>query len=333
MKISFFEEPFERLRWSPTKDYNKFLGGTQEWLCDLSSALARRGHIVSVYQFNRGESYERWRGVSFLDREKFKGDCDVAVSWNNRFSIPNNIKAKKKIYFTIGLEQWMKEVKFNLDGIDWMVALSDYQKDSIQKRVLKYSTKSHDDVFKVISIGAGLDRSQFPRRGVRDENLCLYSSSWDRGLVRLMACWPFLKRSFPELKLIVTYSNDWTNRLVGIDHKVPKEWRSLPGVEFKTPSREEMGRLYKQASYLLYPCTGSENFCLTAWKAQFAGCYPVTTNRMALVETVRWGSLSKRIEDWVWDAKKSIEKKAFKEKIDLNFPTWDAISRAWESLA
>jgi hypothetical protein len=39
----------------------------------------------------------------------------------------------------------------------------------------------------------------------------------------------------------------------------------------------------------VYPCHTAETFCISAWKAQAAGCFPVVTTYAGLDETVKSG--------------------------------------------
>lgn len=98
--------------------------------------------------------------------------------------------------------------------------------------------------------------------GVKVQGQCLYSSSPDRGLDYLHSIWPEVAAR-TGAKLISTYD--------------------------KGISESRMCELYRTSQFWLHPGQGVELFCISAVKAQVAGCIPVVVPNMALAETVKTG--------------------------------------------
>jgi glycosyltransferase involved in cell wall biosynthesis len=105
---------------------------------------------------------------------------------------------------------------------------------------------------------------------------CLYASSPDRGLDRLLEAWPTVMAAHPDATLLVTY---------GVDRGP-----DIPGVTYLGDVDESlMAELYKTSDIWSYPCKGGELFCIAGIKAQAAGAVPVIVPEMALTETIRHG--------------------------------------------
>lgn len=134
------------------------------------------------------------------------------------------------------------------------------------------------------------------KHGVKVEKRCLYSSSPDRGGEFLKSIWPEVKdRTGAEL--IMTYD--------------------------KSISEREMINLYKSSQFWLHPCQGIELFCVSAAKAQAAGCIPVVVPNMALDTTVKFG-VKTTLENYKEDLIKAIENPPKVEEVD--FGSWETVT-------
>lgn len=110
-----------------------------------------------------------------------------------------------------------------------------------------------------VVIGHGCDVEKYTSEP--KQKYAFYSSSPDRGLDFLKGIWPAIQEQ-TGCELIHTQGN--------------------------TPD-EMVTRLYKRAKYWVHPGLGVELFCLSALKAQVAGCIPIVVPHMALGETVKYG--------------------------------------------
>jgi hypothetical protein len=125
---------------------------------------------------------------------------------------------------------------------------------------------------------------------------CLYSSSPDRGGEFLKSIWSEVEAK-TGARLVCTYKNHI--------------------------SENDMKELYKQSEFWLHPCQGVELFCISAMKAQVAGCIPVVVNEQALQTTVKYGvrtTLDKYKEDLI----NAINNPPKVEKVD--FGSWKTVT-------
>lgn len=96
--------------------------------------------------------------------------------------------------------------------------------------------------------------------GVKRNQAC-FTSSPDRGLDFLQSIWPRVQ-------------DETGVRLRWADGQM---------------SNDVVNALYAESLYWLHPGLGVELFCLSALKAQAAGCIPCVVPHMALAETVKYG--------------------------------------------
>lgn len=129
------------------------------------------------------------------------------------------------------------------------------------------------------------------------KGLCLYSSSPDRGGMFLKGIWKRVEKE-TGARILYTY-----NRNV---------------------SEAEMAEVYKNAEFWLHPCQGIELFCISAAKAQVAGCIPVVVPNMALDTTVKYG-VRTTIEKYEEDLISAIKNPPPIGSVD--FGSWDSVTR------
>lgn len=129
------------------------------------------------------------------------------------------------------------------------------------------------------------------------KGLCLYSSSPDRGGMYLKGIWKNVEKE-TGARLISTYRS-------GI-------------------SEDDMVSLYKDAEFWLHPCQGTELFCISAAKAQVAGCVPVVIPSMALETTVKYGIRSS-VDKYEEDLINAIKNPPVVEKVD--FGSWESVTK------
>jgi len=134
------------------------------------------------------------------------------------------------------------------------------------------------------------------------ESFCLYSSSPDRGLDFLKSIWNEVENK-TGAKLISTYN--------------------------KSISETEMIKLYKKAQFWLHPGQGVELFCISAYKAQVAGCVPVVVPNMALDETVKFGTKT-TLENYKNDLIKTILNPPKIPKLHWN--SWEDVTKKIKEL-
>lgn len=128
------------------------------------------------------------------------------------------------------------------------------------------------------------------------KNKVIYASSYDRGLTTLLELWPEVRKEVPDAELDIFYG--W-NSYDAVNKSNPEmmkwKWQMIrklnqlkdEGVkEHGRVTHEELAEKFKEAKVWAYPTEFTEIHCITALKAQEAGCIPVTTGCYALKETV-----------------------------------------------
>lgn len=242
MTVAFYTNPLP-VAWSPR---DQFLRGSERAVMEHARLLATRGYEVTVYGTVRPGEYD---DVDYLPYSAFSNDQDVLVVFKVAKLLDQPLNGRV-FYWTNEVEAKNLLTPSRLAKVERVIAISNWQRDHLLAGVPK-----------VVVIPHGITPG-FPIVE-RDPNLCLYSSSPDRGLSLLLELWPEVVRSIPEARLEVSYDP-------------PR-------------SEAEMRDLYARSSLWLHPCTGIELCCISALEAQAAGAIPVVIPAMALQETVRYG--------------------------------------------
>ena len=126
-----------------------------------------------------------------------------------------------------------------------------------------------------------------------------FFSSADRGLDCLLDMIPKIEEQLGR-KVKSCWAYGW-NTFDGVHSKNPEmmKWKwnvirkmNAVGMDDKGRlSHEDLARLMKDTKVWAYPTEFTEIHCITALKAQEAGCIPVVTGVAALKETVRRGNV------------------------------------------
>lgn len=124
----------------------------------------------------------------------------------------------------------------------------------------------------------------------------IWASSYDRGLECLLNMWPSIRQAVPNASLNIFYG--W-NSFDAVHRQNPEQmkWKwniirmlhdqKANGVtEHGRISHEELATQFKAHKVWAYPTEFDEIHCITALKAQEAGCIPVTTACYALETTI-----------------------------------------------
>jgi hypothetical protein len=81
---------------------------------------------------------------------------------------------------------------------------------------------------------------------------------------------------------------------------------------------------YKSSEFWLHPCQGIELFCVSAVKAQVAGCIPVVVPNMALETTVKYG-IKTTLENYTKDIINAINNPPPIETVE--FANWETVTK------
>jgi|SRR5579872_6359074 len=140
---------------------------------------------------------------------------------------------------------------------------------------------------------------------------CAYISNYASGLETLLEIWPQVKKSVPQASLAIYYGREtWgcisQERMSWIIKKIEEYEKKYNVKEIGKVGHIELAQALLKTSVWTYPCAShcNETFCISALKAQAAGCIPVTTRNGALQETVHSDAPSISILSQPEDTKK-----------------------------
>jgi len=282
VKISFICNPvYIGGGWSP---WDTRVGGSEECIIEWAKRLSK-DHEVQVFHNGQHGDFE---GVKYRSHEEYE-PRDITINVN----YPQFKPQGKTIYFT------SLDKNPDVSQFDAVCVISEYAK---QNTGIKHK--------KVFIVPPGYNELEiYPAKKISKQ--CLYASSPDRGLDKLLEAWPRVYEQHPDATLIVTYGGK----------------AELPGVmNLGEVDETTMNELYRTSDIWCHPCTGVELYGMSGIKAQVAGCVPVVIPHMALSETVRHGYKLVGGEYWIMladalddsEMRETIRKDLAKEK----YPTW-----------
>jgi tetratricopeptide (TPR) repeat protein len=327
--------------WAPVS-VHKGIGGSEEAVIYLSQELTKLGWDVTVFN-SCGELEGEYGGVKYRNFWEFSAndEFNIVISWRNNIFNELNIKAKKKLI-------WMHDVpykgmfeEYKEGQFDKTIVLSEYHKSIIPKNI------PQDAVY--VSAN-GINLPDFCLNGLyRNPKRVIYTSSYDRGLIHLLNMWDEVLKEVPDAELHIFYGwETW----ISMEEKGfrPKEPRILMQQMMKKDGVFEHGRVghkrlakeFAQSGVYAYPSHFCEISCISAMKAQAAGCVCLTTGYAALNETNKYGIKieGKAGEDDINDKFKSeliklLKDKDYQEKtraLTLNHRDewgWDKVAKDW----
>jgi len=276
--------------WSP-KIVKRGIGGSEEAVINMSLCLTKLGYNVTVYN-NCGKQDGTYDGVEYKNHWEcnFNDQFNIFIGWRTPELFYKSIKADKKYL-------WMHDVVENdtfnktiLNNVDKVILLSKYHRSL-------FPNIPEDKVF---YSNNGIDPKDFEGTEDRDPNRLIYASCPSRGLEHLAEMWSSIRKVNPKAELHVYYG--WENYIKG-NQNYPKrmEWMYKLQANLKQDGiidhgrigHKELAREFMRSSIWAYPTEFPEINCITAMKAQAAGCIPVTTGFAALEETQQYGAKAK----------------------------------------
>jgi glycosyltransferase involved in cell wall biosynthesis len=291
-------------RWSP-KNLETGIGGSEVAAVNMARELVRLGHRVRVYSDCKGLAgiFEGVEYIPFDQSHEF--ECDVLIASRVPAALTDfGGKAKLKVLWVhdIHCGEANARTATGLGKADKIFCLSEWH------RTYFLSQYPFVDASRVIVTRNGLDLGRFwlePIRGAvaakKKGNRLVYSSSADRGLLRLLELFPRIRAGVPDAELHVYYGfHNWETMArqsndagtLGRIAEYKRLMASTVGVfAHGSVGQQELADAFLAAKVWAYPTWFSETSCISAMEAQAAGCVPVTTALAALRETVKHGVL------------------------------------------
>lgn len=285
MKIQFYCYP-ETDPWSP-KSCLMGIGGSEEAVINMASALTDLGHQVSVFNSicTPSQIYGRVTYRSYQSLQKHES-TDIGIIWRNAAlytKFLGDIHIQKSylwLHDAIDVSRFLPYVRY----FNKVMVLSDYHRSL-------YPCVPED---KIIVTRNGIQPSHFDQIVDRNPLKLVYGSNYIRGLLHLLNSWNTIREAVPKATLSIFYG--WQS----IEKRMPERYAMLRS-SFDPLLRQDgvthLGRLghldvatqFLSAGLWCYPCTFPEVSCITAMKAQAGGAIPVVIPTGALTETVRFG--------------------------------------------
>lgn len=272
------------------------IGGSEAMMILRAHALAELGHEVTCFAPGNTIAHEHlgvvWTSLPSWPMRGANYDFgiegfDVLVSlrrsgWGNITNPPvRALWANDQDCYDI--EGAVESGECNL-----IITISEHQKWLYQRK----HPSLPDGVFLVSS--AGVEFDAYTPATSKDRNLCLYSSTPERGLRQLIRIWPWINKNVPDARLKVTGGFELygasPERAIKLSEGLYGTISYMDNIEYLGPiPRSELIELQQRASLLIYPSIYDEMCCITALEMHAAGCAIVTTDRGALSERVRDG--------------------------------------------
>jgi glycosyltransferase involved in cell wall biosynthesis len=124
----------------------------------------------------------------------------------------------------------------------------------------------------------------------------IHTSSYDRGIIHLLKMWPDIIKEVPDAELHLFYGWNTYDAMVEKGFRDPsfkqimQQMMAQPGItDHGRVGHKPLIKALQQSSIYVYPSHFEEISCISAMKAQAAGCIPVVTDYAALAETVKEG--------------------------------------------
>lgn len=273
--------------WSP-KSIESGIGGSEEAVINIAKELTKLGWNVTVFN-SCGKEEGLHDGVNYVNYYKFnKRDIyNILISWRcNIFKL--GAKANKKIVWLHDVPEYIFNDYDDKISFDKVLVLSEYHKSLLAGKV---------EEEKIYVSANGVDVSQFEIEGIeRNPKRMIYASSYDRGIEHLLSIWPEIKSEVPEAELHLYYGWNTYDKMFkegAVDGKFKERMLHLlkqDGVfEHGRIGHKELAIEYLKSGVWVYPSHFPEISCISAMKAQVAGCVPICTDYAALKETVKAG--------------------------------------------
>ena len=272
--------------WGP-ESVNTGIGGSEEAVINMSYCLRDLGWNVHVY--NSATHTGLIDGVYY--HEYFEWDptegADIFIAWRHP-SFVDFAPEKSRVFL------WLHDIQ-----------VKQYWNDARIKRCEKIMvlSEAHKRNLESIGIGEkfwvtsnGIDPKQFNVAPIKKAHSFIYASSPNRGLETTLNYWPKIRERFQDAVLHIYYGwdkgfdlyphlRDLKSRIV----KMVSDNEQNGVVWHGKVGHMEIAQAFLECDYWLYPSWFPETSCITAMKAQAAGCWPITTDASALAETVVYG--------------------------------------------
>jgi len=280
-------------QWNPELAEAEGIGGSEEAVINLAKRWTKDGYNVTVYN-NCGKN-NTYGGVKYKQYWEYnpRDKQDLTILWRQPKPVDWSINSEK-IY--IDLHDVIPEGEFTEERLKKIDKI--FVKTNAHRILFP---KIEDEKFAIIP--NGVDPSDFEQEVEKDPYLIINTSSPDRHLDVTLDIFEKLIKEQPDKpwKLAWYYGwgvydavhaenkemMDFKNNCMERFEKLKKEGRAEGGHMI---GHKEIAKKYLEAGVFLYPTQFYEIHCISAVKAQLAGCCVITSDFAALNETVQFGT-------------------------------------------
>lgn len=268
------------------------IGGSEQYMLTLCEEWQKRGHRVRLYNDPRQQGvgpFEQLNVGLFNPRE----DRDILIGFRVLDWRFQQATAGKKIW--LSCDQYTTgDFRTFASWANKVVCISPFHQE--------YFAKTYD-IFDTVSIDIPVRVQDYDNQNVQKvSHRCIFTSVPDRGLDILAVAWPQIVAKVPDASLVITSDYRLWNQPHAMNEQFKAQFSSIPNVRFLgAVTRDQLIQEQLKAEIMPYPCSYEELFCIAVAEAQYAGCYPITSNYGALATTNRFGSiLTGDPTHWSW---------------------------------
>jgi glycosyltransferase involved in cell wall biosynthesis len=265
----FFPSPIDYLR----DQFNKPIGGAETAILRLGEAL--RSIDIKVEIINSEKGVFKYSNVLIVTRfplavlkyrPYFKGVYFFSPDDINHGSFAPLLNPANLALFN--------------QAVDGVISISNYQYQ-------RFVTLGINET-KLLQSRYGVQVSDFPKRSVIPQPICIYTSSPKRGLDMLTLIWPKVYQLVPQARLWICSSMATYRKDDSPYKSLYDQLRSLPNTNyFGSVKWSLLVRALCEARVFLYPNTFNETASVATLEAVAAGCAVVTTSTGALPESAK----------------------------------------------
>jgi glycosyltransferase involved in cell wall biosynthesis len=359
--------------WDFDSVHSSGLGGSEEAVVYTAQELAASGYWkVIVYGYPPATSKctnPKLNPTMIPVREIrwTKETCfDVIVCWRDMEALPMLRQYCKKLCFwshdsapeqAVTLYRTLTHGKVSVDHIfflskfhrqNWEKAVNHALNSAINtplKPAVRLPVPSY--TFPNVTITSnGIIQKQFDRYNhlAKEPLKCIYASNYNQGLLQLLEIWPLIHLKYPTASLHIFFG--WgvfysPQRTAIETHLKNYTEQKLNVFEYGRVSHDRLAEEFSKAEYWIYPATVEESFCITAIKAQAAGCIPIVKVSGALTETIVDGYCTTKQEEFLsqvylaFQESKSKKQETMRKRIQTEVTskwTWSHVASSWNNI-